>query len=296
MITIVIPCCNSNLGYLNLALESIFKQTSNNWKIELVDGNVQPNPQLKQLIQELKLINVRYVRNSSNLTMAGNWNFAFQAAETDLVTLLHDDDLLEPTYVERMLKLADSNPESAAFYTDVNLINSEGLPTKTIADSVKNVIRPTNAIGVTHLKGDKGLSVLLKGCFIFCPTMCYRKSKLPEKPFNHSWKMVTDFQFYFDTLYCGKTITGINEKLYNYRRHDKNQTAKLTKDFTRFEEEIDFYNNVAGKLTSEWPLSKREAKRKTIIKLHLMFLMLKSICTLDWRYCIRLVKFFINKL
>ncbi len=273
-ITICIPTYQTNNGYLKTAIDSVLAQTNEGWTLILVDGSSSENIELFKLVQELNHPAISFVRNSKNHTMAGNWNYAIELANTELVTLLHDDDLLAPDYVEKMLQFAQQFPTSSAYYCDVKLIDENGVGTWTVADKVKSFIRPNKHIN--HIAGDEGLASLLKGCYVFCPTVCYRKSKLPQPLFKSHWKMVTDFQCYFDLLVKGETMSGLSEKLYLYRRHQNNQTAKLTANMERFEEEVALYEFIKTQLKNHWPKSVYVASKKRIVRLHLLFLMLKG--------------------
>jgi len=274
-ITIAIPCYCFKEEYIFKAINSVLNQSVNNWQLIIVDGSISGAPELKSFALSIANSRVTYVRNKSDISMAGNWNYCFKHATGELITLLHDDDELHIDYVKEMLAFANTFPESAAYYCMVNLIDGNSNATWTLADKVKDLIKPSGT--ENHIKGDSGLSSLLKGCFIFCPTVCYRTSKIQKKLFNAKWEMVTDFQSYYDLLEAGLTISGINKKLYNYRRHDHNQTAKLTRNFKRFEEEIEFYDFVRDSLPETWTKSINVARSKRIIKLHLLYLVVSNL-------------------
>jgi len=293
VITICIPAHESNLAFITQAINSVLEQSVEGWQLFVVNDEQQQKESLQRLVSQYNHPRVIYKHNPKACSMADNWNYALEQAQTDLVTLLHDDDMLAPNYVENMLLLANKFPRSACYYSGVQLINENGKTTLTLADSVKSLISPTKPI--IHINGDSGLASLLNGCYIFCPTMCYRKSFLPATPFNSAYSMVTDFKFYFDTLYAGHTITGTQEKLYYYRRHNQNQTAKLTQNMMRFEEEIDFYDYVFASVNNSWHQSKKKAKAKTIIKLHLIYKVLESIFSGKFKQSALFFQFLVKK-
>lgn len=277
MITFAIPCYKSNIDYLRVALQSVVVQTSNQWALHLVDGNTQPDQRLIDLVDEFKTQykqnKIQYLYNVKDRSMAGNWNYAIETATSDLVVLLHDDDKLDSNYVAQMLTLSEQYKKSAAFFCGVDLIDENNRKKVSFADKIKSYIEPKGPIVL--LQKDPGLSALLKGCFIFCPSVCYRKSMLPKGGFSATWKMVTDLDMYSRILQNGKAIVGTKDVLFHYRRHNENQTAKLTNNFIRFDEECAFYNELHIQLNpSKWPLSRKETKKKRIIKLHLLFLAL----------------------
>jgi len=293
-LTICIPMYQSNFNYLKQAVQSVLDQSNPNWQLVLVDGSPKPQLHVQKWLTELNNLNIQYVINKNDRTMAGNWNYAINKSQTELVTLLHDDDKLSSLYVDKMLKFANNVPNSTAYFCDVMLIDHNNKSTWTVADSIKNLIRPKGH--QITLQGDMGLSQLLKGTFIFCPTLCYRKSKLAELPFNNKWQMVADLDFYINTLLKGDQLTGVNDKLYYYRRHNQNQTTKLTNTLQRFEEEVNIYTQIEQKAINygcnNWRNSKKTAKKMRIIKLHLHFEMLKKLITFNFKAFIKITKFY----
>lgn len=279
-VSVCIPTYNPNIEYIRLAIDSVIKQSVEDWQLFIIDGAKKTSPRLKKLVDEFDDNRVRYRFNDGDKSMAGNWNFAVDCAETEFVTLLHDDDIWEANYLAKMLKLAQENPFSAAYFCGASLIDHVGRSTMTVADKVKGILTPNKT--VTHLNGDTGLSSLLSGCFIFCPTVLYRKSKLRKVQFSSHWKMVTDFQLYYDLLTRGNTISGTNAKLYRYRRHKNNQTALLTASLERFKEEVEFYRMVAESVDRGWTMSIAKSKKMTIIKLHLTYVLLKALLTFNF--------------
>ena len=278
-LTICIPAFKSNKVFLLQAIDSVINQTVGGWKLFVVDGNIYPDDALKLLVDGYNDNRIHYTRNNNDTSMAGNWNFAFSLAKTELVTLLHDDDYLSHDYVENMVKLAHEFPDSSMYFCDVNLVDENGKNAFSIADHIKSWIKPKKEC--FHLVGDNGLANLLAGCFIFCPTICYRKGSLAAIPFLPRWQMVTDFQLYLDVLLDKGTITGTSGKYYYYRRHNQNQTAKLTSNLQRFEEESALYNEIACLPKAGWKKSVQKAESKTMIKLHLIFLICKNMVSLN---------------
>ena len=112
---------------------------------------------------------------------------------------------------------------------------------------------------------------MLRGSWIYCPTLCFRRSHLPSVPFDNSWRFMLDFDLIARIFLNGQQIIGTTSKLYRYRRHDGAQTRVLTNELTRFEEELAFYGQMyrAAK-ERQWLTAQRHAKRATVIRLHLL--------------------------
>ncbi|GAP74582.1 glycosyl transferase, family 2 [Pseudoalteromonas sp. SW0106-04] len=270
MITIAIPCFNTDKNYIKTAIDSVCAQSCSNWVLHVVDGNPRADSALQFLCESYSSDQIRYLRNPDDHSMAGNWNFAFDSANTELVSLLHDDDFLDPTYVAEMLILAKKHHLASAYFCDVDIVDSNSRVSNTFVDVVKTIIRPK--YHEVTLSGDVGLSALLKGCFIYCPTIVFRKSKLPSSPFKSKWAMVTDLQFYADVLISGGSIIGSAKKLFSYRRHEGNQTVLLTATRRRFEEELCFYRSLCAETAQlGWHKSLFHCRYQPIIRLHILY-------------------------
>lgn len=109
-ISIMIPTYKRN-GFLGRTIESILNSKTNfNVEVSVVDNNDDFAD-----LSTLELIkgygSVSYYKNRQNLGMFGNWNRCIELAKAKWILILHDDDTIEPDYIETMLKEAKSNDE-----------------------------------------------------------------------------------------------------------------------------------------------------------------------------------------
>ena len=254
--------------YLREALESLRSQTYLNWEAVVVD-DASPNS-VAELITEFNDRRITYVRNDTNLGLAANWNKALALTNAPLVCILHSDDLLEPQYASTMVDLMTTNSDATAGHCSVSIIGANGLPRRTLTDFVKRIIQP-KAEGLIVSAGEDGLASMLRGSWIYCPTLCFRRSHLPSVLFDNSWRFMLDFDLIARIFLNGQQIIGTTSKLYRYRRHDGAQTRVLTNDLTRFEEEIAFYGQMyrAAK-ERQWHTAQHHAQRAMVIRLHLL--------------------------
>jgi glycosyltransferase involved in cell wall biosynthesis len=254
--------------YLREALASLRSQTHLNWEAVVVD-DASPEP-IADLIAELDDHRITYVRNDTNLGLAANWNKAIGRTTAPLVCVLHSDDLLEPNYATTMIGIMTSTPEASAGHCRVSIIGANGLPRRTLTDFVKRIIQP-KAKSLIVSAGEDGLASMLRGSWIYCPTLCFRRSHLPSVPFDNSWRFMLDFDLIARIFLNGQQIIGTTSKLYRYRRHDGAQTRVLTNELTRFEEELAFYGQMYRVAKEhQWLTAQRHAKRATVIRLHLL--------------------------
>lgn len=278
-ITYAIPYY-SGLGYLRMALQSLIGQENKHWLAIVLDD--RGGEDAEETVRSFNDDRISYVRNETNLGLSGNWNKALSLVTTELVTLFHSDDELESNYTDLILGLMTRYPEAVAGHCRARVIGPTGKALWSLPDEVKKIIRPKGIDDIVT-QGEEGLLSLVKGAWIFCPTLCYRKNLLPLGGFSSTWKFVLDVDLTSRVLFDGGVIVGTPTVGYRYRRHLTNQTALLTESNIRFQEEIDHLNQVSLR-SSEigWKRVQRSANRKVIVRLHMLYQALRAIVELKW--------------
>jgi glycosyltransferase involved in cell wall biosynthesis len=281
MLTLAIPYYR-RLDYLRLAIDSVRRQTSSHWQLIVSDdGCVEPGAE--QLVASYNDPRLQYAVSATPLGMVGNWNRCLDLARNDLVTILHADDELSPHYVETMQKAAEQHPDAAAFFCRAEVVNAQGKPVFSLPDSIKGLLRPSFKPNAT-LHGEQAVRRLARGNFIFCPALCYRKSLLDGTRFDDTWQMVQDLEFTTRLLFQGKTLIGLPETAYRYRRHGENASETYTRSLLRFEEEIALLKQISQQAESlGWRSAARAARQANIVKLHLLYRILLDTTSLRFQ-------------
>lgn len=247
----------------------------------------------EEIRQACARFGVRIVRNEQNLGMARTWNRCLDEAATDLVTIVHGDDELEPTYASEMVALARRCPDASALFAGARIIDEQGRPAFSFPDFYKQLLTPSHA-ALLELHGDRGLASLMRGNYIFCPSLCYRRSKLGDIRFDPRFRMVLDVDLTTRVLLSGGSLVGVpKQRLYHYRRHSENATQHLTKELTRFEEEAAFYLDIARRAERiGFAYTARVARRQRIVKLNLLFCIVRDALAREWEDCGRKTRLF----
>ena len=284
MFSICVPFLQ-NEQFLRSLLESLESIVGVKMEI-IVSQDTQVSSDLKQHFRER--LDVRWLVGP-NSGIAANWNHCIAEASGDHIILFHADDTVRSNYFDIIQDLQREHPSSAAWFCSASVIDSKGSITTSLIDRAKSALTPKSR--TYRLQGDEGLAKLLLGCFIYCPTVCYRASVLKNHQFDERRKMVLDLDLYSRLLMAGETISGSNSVGYNYRRHKDGQSVVLTDGTSRFDEEVDLYNSLTGRLqVQEWPLSARQAKLKVFVRLHIFFELSKSLLFLDGQRALQLWK------
>ena len=90
-------------------LSAINQTTTQDYEIVVVDNeaidseeSIKTDTQI--VIEECLVDNLFYYRNKVNVGMTGNWNQGIKLARGEYITILHDDDWLEPNFLEEVDK------------------------------------------------------------------------------------------------------------------------------------------------------------------------------------------------
>lgn len=272
-ITFAIPFYKG-IPYLARALQSILAQEDQNWRAYVCDDG--PEPGVEELVTSLGRGRIRYYKNPTNIGMAGNFNRCLDLAETDLVTVLHNDDELMPSYCGTFREASKRYPDAAALFCRVKVVDENSEPVFSVPDWVKdNLINPSTKHEIV-LRGEPGIRALLKGNFINAPTLCFRKSVLGDRRFAEL-KFVLDLEMTTKLLLDDEILVGLPQRCYWYRRHDEAATSQYTRNQLRFREESEFYDRMAEECSARhWDRCVRLATGKRIVKLNVAYRALKS--------------------
>jgi len=124
LISIAIPAFKDK--YLGIAIESILAQTIKDFELIIVN-DASPNP-ITDIVKKYNDPRIKYFINEQNiggLDPVSNWNKCLSYAQGDYFALLCDDDIYEPTFLEKMLYLAELYPDCNVFKSGVSEINEK---------------------------------------------------------------------------------------------------------------------------------------------------------------------------
>jgi hypothetical protein len=273
----------SGVDLLRRALASVLAQQDPGWRAFVSDDSVAPGEAqgAARVVRELGDARIGYHRNDINLGIGGNWNRCLGLASTELVTILHADDELGPHYTGLMRSAAERHPGAVALYCQAEIVGPDGRRVFSLPDLVKDAINPGLRREVT-LAGEPGFSALLRGNFIICPTLCFRRPVLGARRFGQR-RFVLDWDMTSQLLLDGDTLVGLPDRAFKYRRHPGSSTSELTRNQLRFAEESDYYDRMLLVARDRgWDRCVRLCRQRRILKLNVAVTALKSVARRDW--------------
>ena len=201
LISIVIPLYCTPLPYLKELLESVRRQSYENWQLCLADGS--PDDKAKEFIEkhygrEKRII---YRKLEQNGGISINTNEAIALVKGEYIMLCDHDDTLEPDALYEIVK-AVNDTDADVIYTDEDKVSMDG----------RHYFDP-------NFKPDFNLFRLRENNYI-CHIFVVKKSLTDEIGLLRSeFDGAQDFDFILRCCEKAKKITHIPKILYHWRCH-----------------------------------------------------------------------------
>jgi glycosyltransferase involved in cell wall biosynthesis len=134
LVTIGIPTYNRADGYLKECLASALNQTYK--EVEVIVSDNCSNDRTSALLRGISNSRLRYIRHEKNIGPANNFNYCLKQARGAYFLLLHDDDLIDPDFVEICMKAAGGSTDYGIIRTGTRVIDSNGNVLNELRNSV----------------------------------------------------------------------------------------------------------------------------------------------------------------
>ncbi len=222
-VSVCIPTYNG-AKYLKECLDSILRQTFTDFEVIIVDDCSSDDT--LAITQEYAVHDARICvsKNGQNLGLVGNWNRCVELAQGEWIKFVFQDDLIEPTCLERML--AASKPESAIICCRRDFIFESGTTKDTqqmYKDFAENVSMDKTFPNLTEISASDYCEAILnqlENNFVGEPTsvMLHRSVFRRFGNFNPYLVMFCDIEFWTRVaIYTG--IIYVPETLAKFRVH-----------------------------------------------------------------------------
>lgn len=123
LVTIGIPTYNRANKYLRQAIESALKQTYSNFEI-IVSDNCSTDD-TEAVVSSYNDPRIRYFKQDVNIGAINNSNFCLAQARGDYFMQLHDDDIIDPDFLEACMKAANYSTDLGLIRTGTRRIDSD---------------------------------------------------------------------------------------------------------------------------------------------------------------------------
>jgi glycosyltransferase involved in cell wall biosynthesis len=125
----IIVLSYNRAAYLRVALDSVATQTDRSYEVVIAD-DCSPDPAVDGVLKDYasRFEHFVYERPERNVGVVANLRRAIDLASGRHITILCDDDALEPGYIARMRETLDADPSLAVAFCGVTIIDSDGTP------------------------------------------------------------------------------------------------------------------------------------------------------------------------
>jgi len=121
-VTVAIPTFNRS-SYLRETIASVLSQSFSDFR--LVVGDNASDDDTPEVVASFADARIDYIRARRNIGMIPNFNRLIQHADTPLLVLLPDDDLLYPDYLRSVIDVLGLHPSVGAVHTAYDVIGGD---------------------------------------------------------------------------------------------------------------------------------------------------------------------------
>jgi GT2 family glycosyltransferase len=199
-VSIIIPCYNT-AHLVSETLQSVFKQTYNDYEVIVVNDGSPDTPELERVLTPW-LDRVVYVK-TENYGLAGARNNGIRASRGELIALLDSDDLWEPNYLDVQVRELDKDPT-------VDIVSPGSFDFENDPETGAVCPNPRGEVTFASLvQGTRGVMV----------SVLARRSALERAGlFDDTLRSCEDFDMWLRCLKSGSRIFHHAEVLVRYRR------------------------------------------------------------------------------
>ncbi|MEO6727116.1 MAG: glycosyltransferase, partial [Blastocatellia bacterium] len=201
LVSILTPVYRTPLPVLRMAIESVLRQSYDNWELCLVDGG-SGQAELQSLLEDYASrdgrIRVRHL--IQNLGIAENTNEALRMAAGDFIALLDHDDELAPHALFEYVARLNYDQAIDVFYSDEDKLDEQG---KRCHPFFKPDWSPEYFRGVMYVGH----------------LLCFRRSLVERTDgFDPAYDGVQDFEFMLRLSEATMRIQHVPKLLYHWRQ------------------------------------------------------------------------------
>ena len=228
-------CAYKESVFLEDCIKSIVNQ---NIKTNILIATSTPNKHIESLA---KKYDIPYYIRKGKSDIQDDWNFAYNQAKTELVTVAHQDDMYDSNYSKRLLENYDKK---------ILMYNTNYIPFKNGKDSsdvnsrIKRILKfLTRYKFFAGIKFFKVMSLAF-GNTINCPSVTYNKELLGDTVFTSTLKFSLDWDTFLKIARMKGISIYIPDKLVRYRIYDGATTKDFIVNNTRQAEDITMFNKI----------------------------------------------------
>lgn len=229
-------CAYKENPHLSETIESLKNQTI---KSSIYLSTSTPNDYLKNICQKY---NIKMFINPNPKNAGTDWNYAYDSAPTQLVTIAHQDDLYEPDFLEETLRSIKNNEKFILCFTDYyELKMGKREETNTLLKIKRMMNWPLSLKTFYGNKFVRRRSLSL-GCAICCPAVTFNKKNAGDSIFDTTYINSCDYKTWCDLAGLDGEFIYIKKRLLAHRIYAESATSKNLGENIRQKEDLEIFS------------------------------------------------------
>lgn len=194
-----------------------------------------PNPHIEGLAQKYA---IPLFINSQGGEIAKDWNFGIGQAETELVTIAHQDDIYEPDFLSSVLEQCNRFERPLIAFTDYGEVRDGSKVTENRLLKTKRLMLLPMHVHMAQNSRFVRRRILSLGSPISCPSVTYIKENLNTPIFESGFRGGLDWQAWEKISRMKGAFVYCNKLLMYHRIHEESATTGLIADNDRTKEDF----------------------------------------------------------
>lgn len=226
-------CAYKENPHLEKTILSLINQTK---KSQIFLSTSTPNEHILKLCEKY---NIKYFINQNPKNAGTDWNYAYDNAPTQLVTLAHQDDIYKPEYLEEVLNAINNNENFIMAFTDYYEIRDGNDVYNNKLLKIKRMMNAPFKYKVFQKSKFIRRRNLSIGCSICCPAVTYNKKLAGKSIFDTVYINSCDYKTWCDLAEKNGRFVYINRPLLGHRIYAESATSKNLEENIRKKEDYE---------------------------------------------------------
>ena len=215
LVSIGIPTYNRAKGNLRKVIERALDQTYTNVEV-IVSDNCSPD-NTAEVVQSFDDPRLRYFRQETNIGPNNNFNYCLNQARGEYFLLFHDDDTIDPDFIEACMAALEPGQSVGTIFTGVRII-----------DQNDNVLEAHENRGAGLSPAEFVLGWFNSTTVLYLCSTLYNTHRLKEVGGFFSKKCLYDDLVPTFTLVTKFGRLDIREVKAGFRRHEDNRGSTVS--------------------------------------------------------------------
>ena len=229
-------CAYKESEHLETCIKSLVNQTS---KSKIIISTSTPNDYIYNIA---KKYDIPVYNTNSKSDIQDDWNFAYNKADTDYVTVAHQDDIYRKEYLECVMEACNNYDDVSIAFTDYLPIKGDKVNGRDKNSKFRRLLRLPLKISPLANKRFVKRGCLAFGNSICCPSVTYHKKMLGDTIFTSELRFGLDWDTFEKIASMKGRFVYVDKPVMCYRVYEGATTNEFIVNHKREKEDIYMFN------------------------------------------------------